>query len=817
MSDPADSGEPASLTEQEARERAALLEVERYDVRVDLRDLLEGERWQASSTITFTCRTPGASSFVDVVGEVTAARLNDVELDLSTHGRGRLPLPDLAADNVLVVDSVQADTGSGNAILRSVDPQDGLVYVWSSFEPDGARRAWACFDQPDLKAVHGFQVSAPSAWTVLSNTSPDVVLDREDGGRLWNFEDTPRLSTYVVVVNAGPFHEQREEHGDHDLGLYCRQSLRTYLERDAEEIFRITAQGLAFFGEQFARPFPQRRYDHVFVPDFGGAMENWGCVTCSDSELYRSPPTYAERAWRALLILHEMAHQWFGDLVTMRWWDDVWLNEAFASFASAWASVGATEFTDAWAAFLAQEELPAYQLDAGPATHPIRGQVSDESHAFASFDAITYYKGQAVLRQLMALVGEETFVEALRHYFADHAWANATLDDLMGAVGAASGRDLTGWTTAWLDQAGTDTLSLIGGTLLASSPDGGEPRPHALRIGSYERTDDGLRQVALTDVETSGTTTRLDLPVADLHLVNDGDLTFASVRTDERSLEVLLSTAASLPDPVDRALAVCTAWDLLYRGELSTGDFLDCVLAVLATEPSPGVVQPFFELALDAAEQWSPAVLVPRRLARLADVAAARAQEPDHRTAALQTLAAAASSAEHFELLDAAAADDHDLAWRVQVRRASLGRYDAAAVADLLERDPDPDAQVRAWGVEAARPTEEAKAEAWERVWRERAVPAGLPQIGFARAFWRPAQHELLLPWAHRYLDELTDLSGGLLSVLSQVRIMRPRTCDEEWLARAEELTRSEELTPVVRTSLVATVDTLTRVLGARS
>ncbi len=809
----------ASLTQQEARDRAALLDVERYDIRVDVRELVEGDRWLATSSVSFTCREPGASTFVDCVGEVLSATLNDVELDLSTVADGRIPLPGLAQENVLVVSSVQTDTGSGDAILRSVDPQDKLVYVWTTFEPDGARRAWACFDQPDLKAVHGFQVSAPHEWTVLSNTAPEVLLDRDDGGQLWIFEDTPRLSPYVVVVNAGPFHEIREQRGGHSLGLYCRQSLRAYLERDAEELFRLTEQGLAFFAEQFDLPFPQERYDQVFVPDFGGAMENWGCVTWTDSVLFRTPPTYSQRAYTGLVLLHEMAHMWFGDLVTMRWWDDLWLNEAFASFASTWASASATEYTDAWATFLADEQTMAYVQDMGPASHPIRTSVPDVGHAFASFDAITYYKGQAVLAQLMAYVSEETFVEGLRRYFRDHAWGNAELRDLMDAIGEAADQDLTGWTASWLDQGGTDTISLVGTTLLTSSPDGGEPRRHALKVGSYVRTAGGLEQRGELRVETTGTTTYLpDLPVADLHLLNDDDLTFASVRTDESSLQVLLAEAARLPEAVDRAVAVGTAWDMLAKGELSTGDFLDCVLVVLATEQSPGVVEPFFALALRAAEQWSPAVLAPRRLARLAEVAAARADEPDHRTAALQTLAWAASQPEHFDLLDDAADDDVDLAWRVMVRRASLGRYDEAAVGELLARDPDPDAHLRAWGVTAARPVAEAKAESWERLWRERAVPAGGPLTDFARCFWRPVQHELLVPWAHRYLEEITDISGGgLLNLGGMVRHMRPTTCDDAWLDRAQDLADSADLLPVVRNELLLAMDTLARVLRARS
>jgi aminopeptidase N len=750
---------------------------------------------------------------------VVSATLNDVALDLSTHAAGRLPLPDLAQENVLVVSSVQTDTGSGNAILRSVDPQDELVYVWSSFEPDGARRAWACFDQPDLKAVHGFQVSAPTEWTVLSNTAPEVVLDRDDGGRLWVFADTPRLSTYVVVVNAGPFHELREQRGDHSLGLYCRQSLRSYLERDAEELFRVTEQGLAFFGERFAQPFPQERYDQVFVPDFGGAMENWGCVTWSDSVLWRTRPTYAQRQLVATVLLHELAHMWFGDLVTMRWWDDLWLNEAFASFAATWAAVSATEYVDGWASFLAGSQTQGYQMDMGPASHAIRSPVPDVDHAMANFDAITYVKGEAVLHQLMAFVTEESFVEGLRRYFADHAWGNATLDDLMDTVGAAAGRDLSAWTSAWLDRAGTDTISLVGTTLLASSPDGGEPRRHALRIGSYRKADGGLERIGDERVETAGTTTYLaDLPVADLHLLNDGDLTFASVRTEESSLQVLLANAARLPDPVNRALAAGTAWDMLVKGELSTGDLLDCVLGVLETESSPGVVEPCFAMVLRAAEQWSPTVLIPRRLARVADVAVRRADEPEHRTAALKTLAWTASTPEQFDLLDEAGADDVDLAWRVMVRRASLGRYDEAAVQALLERDPDPEAHLRAYGVTAARPLEEAKAEVWQRFWIDRSIPAGPPVAEFARCFWRPVQQELMVPWAHRYLDEVEVLgTEGLLAIGGKVRLMMPTTCDQAWLDRARDMAEADGVFPVVRTELLLAVDTLTRVLDART
>ncbi|MBJ7359088.1 aminopeptidase N, partial [Nocardioides sp.] len=562
---------PLSLTRDEAETRAALLEVERYDIEVDLRGMLDGPDWVATSTVTFRCHEPGSATFVDCDAEIQHASLNGTDLDLTTIEAGRLPLTGLAEHNVLVVSSVQRDTGRGAAILRSVDASDELVYVWSSFEPDGARRAWACFDQPDLKAPHRFTVSAPESWTVTSNTAPDSVEDREDGGRRWAFPDTPRLSTYVVVVNAGPFHEIREQRGEHSLGLYCRQSLRRFLERDAAELFRLTEQGLAFFGERFGAPFPQERYDQVFVPGLGGAMENWGCVTWSDTFLERSRPTHGQREFVATVLLHEMAHQWFGDLVTMRWWDDLWLNEAFASWAATWAAERATDYTDADATILSTLEQRGYQADRGPGSHPIRSEVADVAGAFANFDAITYEKGQAVLRQLVAYVGEDQFVDGLRAYFREHAWGNTTLDDLMRAVGTAAGRDLAAWQAGWLDRAGTDTIVLLpdpGGRtgsrkLLTTSPDGGEPRPHRLRIGSYRRTDGDpggppVELVGSTDVETTGTTTPVDLPEADLHLLNDGDLTFAAVRTDEESLEAMLRLAPALPDAVSRAGAVTT-------------------------------------------------------------------------------------------------------------------------------------------------------------------------------------------------------------------------------------------------------------------
>jgi aminopeptidase N len=391
-----------SLTRVEAEERSKLLEVIRYDIHVDLTGMLEGTEFRAVSTVGFSCREPGASTFVDAAVQVVSATLNGRAIGGDQISAGRIRLDDLAADNVLIVESVQPDTSAGTRAHRSVDPSDNEVYFWTTFEPDEARYAWACFDQPDLKAPHGFTVVAPERWRVVSNSGDPVVTPADGGARRWQFPDTPPLSTYVAVVNAGPFHEIRSERDGFDLGLLCRRSLAPFLERDAEELFEVTAQGLVFFGDRFGLPFPQRKYDQVFVPDMGGAMENYGCVTWTDMSIYRSDPTYGDRERRAIVLLHEMAHMWFGDIVTMKWWDDLWLNEAFATWASHWAAEAATRFGDSWSSFLAGRKLAGYAADMAPTTHPIRQPVDDVAAAAASFDGITYPKGASVLKQLFA-------------------------------------------------------------------------------------------------------------------------------------------------------------------------------------------------------------------------------------------------------------------------------------------------------------------------------------------------------------------------------------------------------------------------------
>ena len=803
-----------SLTRTEAEHRAALIAVERYDVDVDLTALPDGSEVRSVSTVAFTCREPGAATFVDCAARVLSATLNGVEVGPGEDGR--IQLPALAAHNVLRVESVQADTTTGEGVHRATDPGDGEVYLWMSFEPDEARFVWACFDQPDLKAPHAFTVTAPAAWTVTSN-SGDADVEELGAARRWTFPDTPPLSTYNTVINAGPFHEVRRAVDGHSLGLYARRSLAEVLDRDAEEIFTLTRQGLAFYAEAFAMPFPQRRYDQVFMPEFGGAMENYGCVTWSDAFLRRATPTPAEHGLLARVLLHEMAHMWFGNIVTMRWWDDLWLNEAFAEFACHWAAERATRHTDAWASHLMIGKISAYLSDQGPATHPIHQPIHDVAQAASIFDNITYPKGASVLQQLKTYVGEEHFRTGMAAYFARHAWGNTTLQDLIDSLSEASGRDLDTWRTAWLTTAGTDrfTLERDGDTLTLVAD--GSPRPQVLAVGAYGENGDALERRALVRVEVTETRTPVTgLPPADVLLINDDDLTFATTRPDPATRDALFRTAARLPTAISRGVAAATVWDMLTTGEATAAEAGRCLTALLAAETSDAVIEPYLTLAANIAELWAPAAERTELSAAVAAACLRLADDPGRRQVALRGLARTATTREDLDRLRELAGADVDLHWRALVRDAELGGDVAAESELLLARDPDPDAWTRALTVRAALPDAATKAEVWQQLTVDRAVPVN--SVGLvAAAFWRPGQDALLAPYAERYLESIPKLhQGGMLLAMSYTHRLFPlHAIDPAYIERAQEASR--EAVPVVRTTLLERSDEVSRMLRARA
>ena len=599
-----------NLTRDQAIERAVLVTVDNYRIKLDLTDGsgAPGERtFRSVTTVTFDALA-GADTVIDIAAEqVRSATLNGIEIDVSGYDESAgIPLNIVDERNVLVVDAECAYSQTGEGLHRFVDPVDSEVYLYSQFETADAKRMFACFDQPDLKATFDIIVTAPANWEVVSNGATVSV---ENG--VHTFATTPRMSTYLVALIAGPYARwddvYSDEHGDIPLGLFCRASLAEFM--DAERLFTQTKQGFGFYHQNFGVPYAFGKYDQLFVPEFNaGAMENAGAVTFLEDYVFRSKVTRASYERRAETVLHEMAHMWFGDLVTMRWWDDLWLNESFATFASVLCQSEATEFTEAWTTFANAEKSWAYRQDQLPSTHPVAADIPDLAAVEVNFDGITYAKGASVLKQLVAYVGLDNFLAGLRDYFEARAFDNATFDDLLSALEKASGRDLSDWGSQWLRTTGLNTLRAdfdvdADGRFIrfairqsGAAPGAGETRVHRLAVGVY--ADDGagkLVRVHREELDVEGELTEVPalqgVPRGKLILVNDDDLTYCSLRLDEESLTTALSRIADIAEPLPRTLVWSAAWEMTRDAELKARDFVSLVCAGVQAETEVGVAQ----------------------------------------------------------------------------------------------------------------------------------------------------------------------------------------------------------------------------------
>jgi len=567
-----------NLTREETAARSLLVSVISIAVELDLTGTADESTYPSTTRLTFECREPGASTWVDVVAErVNRAVLNGVELDVASAFDGtRLQVTGLEAYNELLVEADARYMTSGEGLHRFVDPVDSETYLYTQFEPADARRVYACFEQPDLKGHFQLSVNAPAHWTIVSNTATPEPETVRHGVARWEFPASHRISTYITALIAGPYHSVTDEYtglyGTYPLGVHCRSSLAEHL--DADEILTVTKQGFEYFERVFAVGYPFGKYDQVFVPEFNaGAMENAAAVTILEDYVFRSRVTDAAYEQRANTILHELAHMWFGDLVTMRWWDDLWLNESFAEWAAHQANVEATRFSDAWTTFLNLRKAWAYRQDQLPSTHPIAADMVDLDAVAVNFDGITYAKGAAALRQLVAWVGEEHFFAGVHDYFIEHGWGNTSLPDLLGKLEAASGRDLSTWTQQWLQTSGVNLLrpeiildesgvmtSVVIVQEPPSEPPGLEPvlRSHRVAIGAYTLTGGSVVRTARVEIDVVGARTEVSelagLTQPDLLLLNDDDLTFAKTRLDERSLRTAIAHIGDLTDSLPRAL-----------------------------------------------------------------------------------------------------------------------------------------------------------------------------------------------------------------------------------------------------------------------
>jgi aminopeptidase N len=791
-----------NLTQEQAVERAALLDVDSYTVDLDLTDGAgrPGEAtFRSTTTVRFSCRIPGASSWIDLVAaRVSGATLNGTILDVANYDEATgIALPTLAANNEVIIEADGRYMNTGEGLHRFTDPVDGSVYLYSQFETADAKRMYACFDQPDLKAVHRIRVVAPTDWVVISNAPSESTEQLDAGGVRHVFADSARISPYIVALVAGPFAQWTDEYSDEDgtipLGIYCRASLAEHM--DAERLFTETKQGFGFYHQAFGRRYPFEKYDQCFVPEFNaGAMENAGCVTFLEDYVFRSRVTRYLYERRCETVLHEMAHMWFGDLVTMRWWDDLWLNESFATWASVLCQAQATEYTGAWTTFATVEKSWAYRQDQLPSTHPIACEIPDVQAVEVNFDGITYAKGASVLRQLVAYVGLEEFLAGLRIYFTRHAWGNATLADLLAALEQASGRDLSGWSAQWLETTGLNTLqpefTLDGDGSFASfavvqggaRPGSGERRTHRLAVGIYDdspNTDSAagsaLVRTHRVELDVSGERTEvpalIGVPVGQLVLVNDDDLTYCTMRLDETSLATLVDRIGDIAESLPRTLCWSAAWEMTREAEFKARDFVAVVLGGLPAETEVGVVQRLLaqaQLALSSYAEpgWASDEGWPRFSNTLMTLINTAEAGSDHQLALVNALSAALLGKPELDALAGWLAGDGvpeglsvdtDLRWRLLQALTAHGTMGEDEIAAEQERDATATGRRQAERARALLPTSAAKERAWQRAMYDDELPNAISEA-IIGGFQHPAQKQLLAPYLDRYFTEIADV-----------------------------------------------------------
>jgi aminopeptidase N len=778
------------LTRAEAQARAHALSGVSYEVTLDLTG--DGRTFTSHTRVRFTCAEATDTTFIDLVADsVETATLNGQPLPERDIAPGRITLRDLAETNILEVSATCAYERTGVGLHRFVDPADGEVYLHTQFEPFDAHRVYACFDQPDLKAPFALTVRAPKAWEVVSNSAVDACEESGDT-RVWQFAPTLPLSTYLTAVVAGPFRVVRgtyePDEGERvELGIYCRPALVEHLE--ADEILEITRQGFDYYTEVFGYPYPfggasdpsaAKKYDQLFVPEFNwGGMENPGCVTYSESYIFRSRVTDAARQSRAEVLLHELAHMWFGDLVTMIWWDDLWLNESFATYASYRAMADATRFAGAWTDFANSIKSWALSQDQLPSTHPISADIDDTEAVRTNFDGITYAKGASVLRQLVAWVGDEAFFSGLRDYFQAHALGNASLADFLSVLEKASGRDLTNWSKEWLETAGVATLRPVTEihdgryASVAVIQEAADTHPtlrsHRAAIGLYDLGTDGLSCRRLVETDIVGERTEVDAlagePRCDLLLVNDGDLTFAKLRLDDHSTATVVAHLSSLDDPLARALCWGAAWDMTRDAELPTRRWIELVAAHAASEHDPTLLQWLLARARAAADLYGDPANRPAARAVLAGAARealeASAPSSDEQLAWLRHLVDVADGQEHITwVVDVLHGDvavpgvtiDTELRWHLIARLSAAGAADEALITAELARDDTDMGRRRAAAARAARPDHTAKEQAWEALLTDRDLSLAMLKAT-AGGFWQAGQDELLDPYVDRFAE----------------------------------------------------------------
>ncbi|WP_433376177.1 aminopeptidase N [Actinoplanes sp. CA-142083] len=779
-----------NLTQVEAADRARLLEVTGYDVALDLTDGHGNPgdgTFRSTTVVTFRCVEPGAETFIETAAaSVRSATLNGTEIDLSGFSAEKgLALTGLAAENELVVDADFAYSASGQGLQRSLDPVDKEIYLYSQFETADAQRVFACFDQPDLKSVFTWHATVPKHWKVVSNMPVASEAAAGPGAKTVHFQTSPLMSTYIAAICAGPYHEVRFSHDGVDMGYFCRASMAQYM--DADDLHLITTQGFDFFQEQFGVRYPLPKYDQLWVPDFNaGAMENFGCVTHAEAHyIFRSQVTDFEYEQRANTILHELAHMWFGDLVTMRWWNDLWLNESFAEWASHWCNSKATRFTDAWTTFLSVRKSWGYRQDQLSSTHPVYCEMPDLEAVEVNFDGITYAKGAGVIKQLVAYVGIDSFITGLRAYFQKHAWSNATFDDLLTELEAASGRELRKFAAQWLETAQVNTLRPVvslaaDGTYESVVVQQEAPadyptlRTHRIGVGLYDLQGDRLVRRDLLELDVAGERTEIPaltgVRAADVLLLNDDDLSYTKLRLDERSLATVVNHIAGIDSSLSRALVWNAAWDMLRDAEMAARDYVTLVCSGLPRETDINLTTWTVRQAASAIAQYADPAWQPAGWAQLAELSrgALASAEPGSgwQLSWARSFISAARTPEEQAVLRGWLSGqgvpeglvvDTELRWALLQALTSLGAAGLDEIEDELAGDRTASGEREAAIARALIPTAENKAAVWAELTGEDGVPNWLNR-SLLSGFQSVKQVGLTAPYAAKFFEVVGDV-----------------------------------------------------------
>ncbi|NCV83973.1 MAG: aminopeptidase N [Actinobacteria bacterium] len=839
-----------NLSRAEAADRSAHLKIHRYDVTLDV--TTGEETFYSKSKVTFACSKPGYSTFIDAVGKrLISATLNGKSIEASEFTGQSLFLKDLQAENELVVEVEAIYSKTGEGLQRSVDPVDNEVYLYSQGETAFIRNMYPCFDQPDLKSTFDFTVIAPAHWEVISN-NPVKNKSDVDGKKKWEFTTTPIMSTYITAVVAGPYAHVHDEYNGKKkipMGIYCRKSLFQHL--DADEIFLVTKQGFEYFERVFGLAYAFDKYDQIAVVDFNwGAMENAGCVTFREELLvFRSKVTERMYNARANTILHEMAHMWFGNLVTMKWWDDLWLNESFAEWSSYLALVEATRFKNSWAGFNAERKNWAYRQDQLSSTHPIAADMVDIETVKANFDGITYAKGASVLHQLVAHVGRDNFIAGLQVYFAKHAYRNTTLKDLLDELEAKSGRSLDSWVATWLQTAGVNTLrpevKLSGDTYESIAikqeppllPAGStEKRPHRMAVGLYDLKGDVLSRRTSVELDVAGELTSVDKlkgeKVADLLLINDKDLSYAKIRFDQRSIETLKSHLGKLNDNLSRALCWSAAWDMLRDAEISSSDFIDIAIAGLPGEDDITTVTALGNQLSSAIEVYAAPKnrdsLREKIATVMGDLLERAKPGSDFQLQFARFFASLAHTqaqgAKIRELLDGklnGLTIDADLRWHLLICLVERGLAGVSEIDAELQRDNTLTGQLARERCLAAQPNLEAKEKAFKTA-TENFEISNWMRLSAIQGFARPLHRDFHAKFIDRYFGLILDIyntksyedSSNIIDLLFPSYVVSNETLakTDAWLTST-----GKDAHPTLRRHVLEAKDSLVRALKVQA